>query len=348
MNKTILTITGSDGTGGSGVQADVRFINSLGGTAASAITSITVQNTLGIQEFYDLPVAVVRQQIEAIVNDMQPQVVKIGLLRRKDHVEMVAGMLRAYHPRHVVYAPVLTSTKGEQLVSPVVFKAVEQLLLPLCTVVLKPSDLPVGERRHGHANQLGSAVAYYLSLGESNNEAMLHAQTYLQQLPADYAEGNGRSGELYNMFLDAVEHHYTHYADVLFYAEQLNVISAGLPVLATCAGLILLARQEGGQPRNGLCTMDIDVVRNAYGRQLGSFHTLGRVEGIDGEVPMTFIRAPYVGKVLSPNVDVLAEVDGRIVAVRQRNQIATAFHPELTDDSRLHQMLIGCAKTFCS
>ena len=52
---------------------------------------------------------------------------------------------------------------------------------------------------------------------------MLHAQTYLQQLPADYAEGNGRSGELYNMFLDAVEHHYTHYADVLFYAEQLNV-----------------------------------------------------------------------------------------------------------------------------
>ncbi|MBQ9672408.1 MAG: pyridoxal 5'-phosphate synthase glutaminase subunit PdxT [Prevotella sp.] len=127
-----------------------------------------------------------------------------------------------------------------------------------------------------------------------------------------------------------------------------QAISDGLPVLATCAGLILLARQEGGQPRNGLCTMDIDVVRNAYGRQLGSFHTLGRVEGIDGEVPMTFIRAPYVGKVLSPDVDVLAEVDGRIVAVRQRNQIATAFHPELTDDSRLHQMLIGCAKTFCS
>lgn len=94
MNNTILTITGSDGTGGSGIQADVRFICSLGGTAASAVTSITVQNTLGIQEFYDLPAAIVCQQIEAIVNDMQPQVVKIGLLRREDHVETVADVLR--------------------------------------------------------------------------------------------------------------------------------------------------------------------------------------------------------------------------------------------------------------
>lgn len=114
MNKTILTITGSDGTGGSGVQADIRFISSLGGVAASAVTSITVQNTLGIQEFYDLPVDVVRQQIEAIINDLQPQVVKVGLLRRTDHVEMVAEVLKKYRPHHVVYAPVLTSTKGEQ------------------------------------------------------------------------------------------------------------------------------------------------------------------------------------------------------------------------------------------
>ena len=70
MNKTILTITGSDGTGGSGVQADIRLISKLGGTAASAITSITVQNTLGIQEFHDLPASVVRQQVEAIMETL--------------------------------------------------------------------------------------------------------------------------------------------------------------------------------------------------------------------------------------------------------------------------------------
>ena len=69
MGKTILTITGSDGTGGSGVQADIQLIHKLGGTAASAITSITVQNTLGIQEFHDLPATVVRKQVEAIIND---------------------------------------------------------------------------------------------------------------------------------------------------------------------------------------------------------------------------------------------------------------------------------------
>ena len=84
--QTILTITGSDGSGGSGLQADIRCISELGGKVTSAITSITVQNTLGIQEFYDLPATTVRTQIEAILNDLQPQVVKIGLLRRIDVV----------------------------------------------------------------------------------------------------------------------------------------------------------------------------------------------------------------------------------------------------------------------
>jgi len=223
MKKTILTITGSDGTGGSGVQADIRFISELGGVAASAITSITVQNTLGIQLFHDLPVSIVRQQIEAIINDLQPQVIKIGLLRRTDVVEMLVDVLGKYNPRHIIYAPVLKSTKGEELVSPKVYEVIKTRLMPMCTIVLEPSDLPIDPRRHGHANQLSSAVAYYLSLGETVNDAMLHARKYLKQLPANYAEGNNRSVELYNQFLDAVNKYYNRYADVSFYAEQLNV-----------------------------------------------------------------------------------------------------------------------------
>lgn len=223
MDKTILTITGSDGTGGSGVQADIQLIHKLGGTAASAITSITVQNTLGIQEFHDLPATVVRKQVEAIINDLQPQIIKIGLLRRTDVVEMLADVLRKHQPRHIIYAPVMTSTHGDHLVSKDVYKAIERLLIPLCTVVLSPSDLPEGPRRHGHANQLSSALAYYLSLGETVTDAMLHAQTILKQLPADYAEGNSRSEELYNQFLTTVERYFNRYADVAFYAEQLNV-----------------------------------------------------------------------------------------------------------------------------
>ena len=221
--QTILTITGSDGTGWSGVQADIQLIHALGGKAASVITSITVQNTLGIQEFYDLPAAVVQQQVEAIVNDLQPQIVKIGLLRRTDVVEVLAGVLSKYRPQHVIYAPVLHSAKGELLVLPRVYEVIQRLLMPLCTIILSPSDLPPGPRRHGHANQLASALAYYLSLGETEADAMLHAQTYLRTLPADYAEGNTRSDELYNQFLATVERYFHRYADVAFYAEQLNV-----------------------------------------------------------------------------------------------------------------------------
>ena len=184
MNTAILTITGSDGTGGSGVQADIRFINGLGGMAASVITSITVQNTLGIQEFYDLPATVVRRQVEAIVNDLQPQVVKVGLLRSIGVVEAVVEVLKKYRPRHIIYAPVLKSTKGEQLVSEKVYETIERLLLPMCTVVLEPSSLSVAPCKHGHANQLSSAVAFYLCRGEQVDEAMRHARSYLKQLPA--------------------------------------------------------------------------------------------------------------------------------------------------------------------
>ena len=112
-----------------------------------------------------------------------------------------------------------------------------------------------------------------------------------------------------------------------------KAISDGLPVLGTCAGMILLS--------NGyLGTMHIRVRRNAYGRQLGSFHTTGAVDGIGADVPMTFIRAPYIEKVLADDCSSIAIVDGHIVAARQGNQIATAFHPELDEDLRLHQFLI--------
>ena len=213
---TILTITGSDGTGGSGVQADIRCINALGGTATSAITSITVQNTLGIQQFYDLPAATVREQIEAILNDLQPQVIKIGLLRRIEVVEVVAELMRKYRPKHIVYAPIRLSTHGDQLVNPQVFDTIQQQLIPLCTVVLEPSDLR-------HANLLSAALAYYLSCGEQVDEAMLHARTYLSQLPTGYTEDNSRSGELFNLFLDVLNKYYYRYSDVAFYAEQLGV-----------------------------------------------------------------------------------------------------------------------------
>ena len=114
-------------------------------------------------------------------------------------------------------------------------------------------------------------------------------------------------------------------------------ILAGMPVFGTCAGLILLADQvEEGISH--LATMHIRVKRNAYGRQLGSFHTEAEFSGI-GSVPMTFIRAPYITEVLE-GAEELARAEGKIVAARQGNQLVTAFHPELTEDTRIHQYFL--------
>jgi len=122
-------------------------------------------------------------------------------------------------------------------------------------------------------------------------------------------------------------------------------IENGLPVFGTCAGLILLSRDVEGNsetapapPRLG--TMQITTARNAYGRQLGSFRVESTFVGIEGQIPMTFIRAPYI-KEATEAVEVLAKVDDRIVAARQGNQLVTAFHPELDTDTHVHEYFLN-------
>lgn len=123
-----------------------------------------------------------------------------------------------------------------------------------------------------------------------------------------------------------------------------EAVSEGLPVLGTCAGMIVLARRVEDEERTRLSTMDITVRRNAYGRQLGSFYTEQNFKGI-GVVPMTFIRAPYITEV-GENVEVLAVVDGHIVAARQDCQLVLSFHPELNENLRIHQYFLSmCEET---
>lgn len=117
-----------------------------------------------------------------------------------------------------------------------------------------------------------------------------------------------------------------------------KLIEGGMPVFGTCAGMILLSRDVmDGSTCFG--TMNIRVRRNAYGRQLGSFSADADFGGT-GIVPMTFIRAPYAEEVYD-GAEVLARVDDRIVAVRQNNQLVTAFHPELTDDTTVHEYFLA-------
>ena len=121
-----------------------------------------------------------------------------------------------------------------------------------------------------------------------------------------------------------------------------EAILSGLPVFGTCAGLILLAREITSQEESHLATMDIVVERNAYGRQLGSFYTEAECEGV-GKIPMTFIRGPIISS-LGEDAEILATVDDQIVAAQEKNMLVTSFHPELTDDVRLHQYFINMCK----
>ncbi len=128
-------------------------------------------------------------------------------------------------------------------------------------------------------------------------------------------------------------------------------IEDGMPVLATCAGLILLAKrivesatsmpEDTHAPRfaQHIATLDVAVERNAYGRQLASFHAHAEFAGL-GEVPMSFIRAPRIAEV-GDAVEPLARVDGAVVAVRAGAQVACAFHPELDGDTRIHELFLG-------
>jgi pyridoxal 5'-phosphate synthase pdxT subunit len=120
-----------------------------------------------------------------------------------------------------------------------------------------------------------------------------------------------------------------------------TALAEGLPALATCAGMIVLAREitDGVNGQHGFGLLDIAVRRNGYGRQVHSFEAPVRVEGLDSEFPGVFIRAPFVEQVGS--ADVYAVQDDQPVGVRQGRLTALCFHPELSGDLRLHREFVS-------
>ena len=118
-----------------------------------------------------------------------------------------------------------------------------------------------------------------------------------------------------------------------------ELIAEGTPTLGTCAGMILLDREHLG-------LIDVEVERNAFGRQLASFEADLDIPELGGDKPVraVFIRAPWLNET-TDKVDVLAEVDGHPVAIRQDNILAVSFHPELTDDTRIHAWLVDQIRT---
>ena len=131
----VLTIAGSDSSGGAGIQADIKAISALGSFAASAITSITAQNTLGVQGIHPIPIDMVRQQIEAVMDDLHPEAVKIGMVCDKNIARTIAECLEKYHPKWVVYDPVMVSTSGHKLMTDDTINIIRRDLIPQASLI---------------------------------------------------------------------------------------------------------------------------------------------------------------------------------------------------------------------
>ena len=229
--KPILTITGSDSTGGAGIQADLRTITSLGATAMSVVTSITLQNSLGIQEFYDIPAPVIERQIEAVVDDASPQVVKVGMVRNAASLYAIVQSLRRHRPRWILYSPVVCSAYEEQLMDDQLIRLVQEQLVPLCSLLVvrqgdaahfRAQHVIQAAASHGRCNEICSAIAVFLNQGATLDDAIRKAQLLM---PANTfsREVSGRAESLYREFLTLQEQLCSHSHDVNFYADRVGV-----------------------------------------------------------------------------------------------------------------------------
>lgn len=139
-NLVVLSIAGSDCSGGAGIQADMKTISALGAYAATAITAVTVQNTLGVSGVHAIPAEVVRGQIEAVMDDLHPVAVKIGMINDPVVVKVIADCLRKYRPEFVVYDPVMVSTSGRRLMDEHAIEVIKTELFPLVHLVTPNLD----------------------------------------------------------------------------------------------------------------------------------------------------------------------------------------------------------------
>lgn len=127
----VLSIAGSDCSGGAGIQADIKTISALGGYAASVITAVTVQNTLGVRAVHAIPPEIIRGQLEAVMEDLRPDAVKIGMVNDVATIRVIAECLRKYVPDFVVYDPVMVSTSGQKLMTNEAIEAMKDKLFPV-------------------------------------------------------------------------------------------------------------------------------------------------------------------------------------------------------------------------
>ncbi|MBB6501769.1 bifunctional hydroxymethylpyrimidine kinase/phosphomethylpyrimidine kinase [Pedobacter cryoconitis] len=137
---SVLTIAGSDSGGGAGIQADLKTISALGCYGTSAITTITAQNTTGVKDLHHLPTSIVIAQIEAVLSDIRPNAIKIGMISNPEVLLAVYGVLKHYQAIPIILDPVMISTSGHRLIGEDTIEPMKQFLIPLTTLVTPNLD----------------------------------------------------------------------------------------------------------------------------------------------------------------------------------------------------------------
>lgn len=145
----VLSIAGSDSGGGAGIQADIKTISACGGYAATAITAVTVQNTMGVTAVHPIPTDVIEGQIDAVLSDIGADAIKIGMLHSEEVIEVVCRAIDKYKPRHVVLDPVMVATSGHRLIEQSAIDMLSRELIPRATIITP--NIPEAEILLGHS-----------------------------------------------------------------------------------------------------------------------------------------------------------------------------------------------------
>jgi hydroxymethylpyrimidine/phosphomethylpyrimidine kinase len=131
----VLTIAGSDSGGGAGIQADIKAISACGCYASSAITAITAQNTLGVTDIHAVPITTLKNQIQAVLEDIGADAVKIGMLHNSETINAVAEVLKKFEVKNIVLDPVMVATSGSKLLEDEAIQTLQKILIPMATVI---------------------------------------------------------------------------------------------------------------------------------------------------------------------------------------------------------------------
>ncbi len=189
----VLTIAGSDSGGGAGVQADIKTISALGCYAASAITAVTVQNTMGVSDVHPIPADIVEGQIRAVLDDIGADAVKIGMLQSREITRRIAAVLGEYPIRNIVLDPVMVSTSGHRLIEPEAVEALVSCLMPLARVItpnIPEAEILLGGKRLSDQASLSEAA---VELSRLTGASVLLKAGHLAPEP-DGAESRAKSG----------------------------------------------------------------------------------------------------------------------------------------------------------